>query len=219
MKGKEVLIGVAVLLAVIIALVGVSRVVFTMEVRIPELSQEKMQENMEQAEKVTKAIENAPDAEDYEEEEGYSKDLTPFEAGAAGTAASTEVKKEESKKEEKETEDVKKKEEEEDAEEGNEYLCVYSSDRLLTEEDIEEYNSKSYGNLPSGKSIIQMLINEMYARHGYQFQTQEIQDYFDEKEWYQDISVRNPDMDNIFKNMTELEKANVEFLSAHNTEG
>lgn len=221
MKGKEVQIAVAAILAVVIAIVGVFLIILTRDTRMPQLSQEKMQENMEQAEKVTAAaIENAPDTEGYEEEEGYSKELTSFEAGAADAEAQTDGKKEDKTQEDQKKADAKKKDgEEEDAEENQEYLCSYSSDRLLTEEDIEEFNSKSYGNLPSGKSIIQMVINEMYARYGYQFQTQEIQAYFDGKEWYQDISVRNPDMDNIFKNMTDMEKANVEFLSAHNTEG
>lgn len=221
MKGKEVQIGVVALLAVIIAMMGGSYIVFTMEMRIPELSQEKMQENMEQAEKITAAaMENAPDEEYYEEEEEYSKKLTSFEVGSADTAAKSDVKKENKKEEQKKIADAEGKEEEEEGtEENSEYLCAYSSDRLLTEEDIEELNSKSYRNLPSGKNIIQMVINEMYAKYGYQFQTGEIQAYFDGKEWYQDISVRNPDMDNIFKNMTDMEKANVEFLSAHNTEG
>lgn len=221
MKGKEVQIAVAAILAVVIAIVGVFLILLTRDMGMPQLSQEKMQENMEQAEKVTSAaIENAPDEEYYGEEEGYSKELASFEVGVADAEPQTDGKKEDNTKEDQKKADAKKKDgEEEDAEENQEYLCSYSSDRLLTEEDIEEFNSKSYGNLPSGKSIIQMVINEMYARYGYQFQTQEIQDYFDGKEWYQNISARNPDMDNIFKNMTDMEKANIEFLSDHNTEG
>lgn len=220
MKGKEVQIAVTALLAVIIALLGVYGVILKINTKMPGLSQEKMQENMEQAEKImAKAMENAPNEEYYGEEQGYSKELASFEVGSADTVAQTDVKKEDEVQEKKKKADAKNKDGKEEGTEDNEYLCSYSSDRLLTEDDIEELNNKPYGNLPSGKSIIQMVINEMYARYGYQFQTQEIQDYFDGKEWYQDISVRNPDMDNIFKNMTDMEKANVEFLSAHNTEG
>ena len=55
----------------------------------------------------------------------------------------------------------------------------------------------------------------MYARYGYQFQNEEIQSYFDQKEWYQKITVRSADMDDVIKSMTETERENVEFLSEY----
>ena len=80
---------------------------------------------------------------------------------------------------------------------------------------MEKLNSKTYENLPQGKGIIQMVVNEMYARYGYQFQNEEIQSYFDQKEWYQKITVRSADMDDVIKSMTETERENVEFLSEY----
>lgn len=213
MKGNEVQAGAAVLLAIVITIVAVFLIFIDKGVVMPSLSQKKMQENMKEAEKIKAEMEHIPDGESYgEEEEEYSKELKSFEVGTSQMTAKEAGNKEDA---DKKTEDGGEK----DTEENNVYLCAYTSERLLTEEDIEELNSQPYGDLPSGKNIIQMVINEMYARYGYQFQTSEIQSYFDGKEWYQKISARNPDMDDIFKSMTETEKANVEFLSAHNTEG
>ena len=94
------------------------------------------------------------------------------------------------------------------------YLCSDSSSRVLTQEDIEELQSGTYPDLPEGEGIIQMAVNEMYARKGYQFGSQGIQDYFEEKEWYRDIRQRNSDQKSIYQNMSDIEKANVQFLSS-----
>lgn len=97
----------------------------------------------------------------------------------------------------------------------NNYLCSYSSDRLLDEADIEELGQNVIMELPDDESAIQMVINEMYARYGYQFKSEEIQQYFESKQWYQDIDERFEDMDIVFGKMTETEQTNVKFLSAH----
>lgn len=94
------------------------------------------------------------------------------------------------------------------------YLCSDSSTRILTQEDIGKLQSGTYPDLPEGKGIIQMAVNEMYARKGYQFGSQGIQDYFEEKEWYRDIRQRNSDQESIYQNMSDIEKANVQFLSS-----
>ncbi len=99
-----------------------------------------------------------------------------------------------------------------------EYLCTYSSERLMTEADVAELQAGVYENLPEGKNIIQMVINEMYAKYGYQFQNEAIQSYFDQKEWYQQITVRNSDMEAILSGMTDIEVANVQFLAPYGEE-
>mgnify|MGYP004518535221 CR=1 FL=1 len=97
------------------------------------------------------------------------------------------------------------------------YLCSYSSSRLITEDDLDALQQEiDPDTLPTDKSVIQMVINEMYAKYGYQFKNEEIQAYFDAKEWYQDIDDKTSDMDGIFDDMTEIEQQNVEFLTAHN---
>lgn len=98
------------------------------------------------------------------------------------------------------------------------YLCDYSAQRPLTEADVEAYRAGVYEGLPTGKNVFQMIINEIYARHGYQFQNAEIQAYFDQKEWYQAITERNGDMNAVLAGMSEVEKANVEFLSGYGEE-
>lgn len=100
----------------------------------------------------------------------------------------------------------------------DEYICSYSSERRMTEDDIEELRSKTYEGFPEGKDVIQMAVNEMYARYGYQFNNQDIQAYFDTKQWYQDISEKNPDMNSIYENMTDVERANVDLLSDYRGE-
>lgn len=108
---------------------------------------------------------------------------------------------------------------EETAEAGQEgsvdYLCEDSGMRELTEEDVTTLQSLQVEGLPADKDIIQMVINEMYAKRGYQFEDQAIQDYFNSKEWYQEIVEKTTDMNAVFESMTDVEKANVEFLQTY----
>lgn len=92
------------------------------------------------------------------------------------------------------------------------YLCSYSSQRIMTEDDIRQLKSKNYEGLPDGKGIIRMVINEMYARYGYQFTNQDIQAYFERNAWYHDIGQKVTDMDIIYDNMSDIEKKNIELL-------
>ena len=148
--------------------------------------------------------------------EAYSVEGKTFEIEsglAADVAQSTDTP----------TEDTEETDTEEDAENEEDitdyYLCAYSTERLLTEEDIEELRAGEYDELPQGKSIIRMVINEMYARYGYQFENEEIQAFFDRQSWYQDIALRDTNMTDIYNNMSEIERANVDFLAAHDGEG
>lgn len=93
------------------------------------------------------------------------------------------------------------------------YLNSETSIRVLTLQDVEVMKAGSYDNLPEGKSMLQMVINEMYARYGFRFTNQNIQNYFESKEWYQNITERSMNMDEIYQKMTDIEKANIEFLT------
>lgn len=68
----------------------------------------------------------------------------------------------------------------------SDYLCSYSSDRLLTDSDVEGYLNANYSeyNFPEGINIIQMIINEIYAKHGYEFTDSKLSAYFSNKTWY-----------------------------------
>lgn len=223
---------IAICLGIIVVVFAVALAGMAFALRPEKLSQSKMQANMEAAEKVyaeSIAGQSSEDYEgeddygsedgygnedDYENEEGYSKELPSFEVASGGAEAANATKQQEDRKEEEEGEI-----EEGGNAQGEEYLCSYSAERLMTEEDVEALKGAAYGTLPSGKGIIQMVINEMYAKHGYQFENQEIQAYFDQQAWYQNINTRNTDMDDIFQGMSDVEKKNVEFLNAHNGEG
>ena len=104
---------------------------------------------------------------------------------------------------------------EEEQEGSTDYLCEESDQRELTEEDVTALQNLTVEGLPEGKSIIQMVINEMYARKGYQFGDEAIQAYFDSKAWYQEITDRTDDMDAILEGMSEVEKTNIDFLSTY----
>ncbi len=94
----------------------------------------------------------------------------------------------------------------------SEYLCQESVVRVLNEQDIANLKNGVYENLPAGKDIIQMVINEIYARNGYQFENPEIQAYFESKSWYQVRNADATDMETIYNSMSDIDKANVDFL-------
>jgi hypothetical protein len=75
-----------------------------------------------------------------------------------------------------------------------------SDSRILTENDI-------WGK---SKSDIRIMRNEIYARHGYVFKSNDLQEYFSKKAWYNGTVY---DANNITFNF--YEKKNIEFLKNH----
>lgn len=153
-----------------------------------KLSYEKMKENVEPAEKLQQE-----DTENTTENEFYTKNIKAFDVNKDSYNSSKEK----------------------DTESDDSYLCSYSSERLITDEDIERIKKTKYDGIPKGKDILQMVINEMYAKYGYKFKSEEIQAYFDSKEWYRNIKSYNSNMDDIYSEMTDLEKDNINFLNEH----
>lgn len=99
----------------------------------------------------------------------------------------------------------------------SDYLCSYSSDRLLTDSDVEGYLNANYSeyNFPEGINIIQMIINEIYAKHGYEFTDSKLSAYFSNKTWYKSNTNKVNDMNAVSDSMSEIEKKNVEFLNSY----
>lgn len=127
-----------------------------------------------------------------------------------------EEEKEEAEKQEKEDPEEKKKKD--DAENNkadfsdDNYLCKFSTSRKITSSDWKVLKKKYKDvSFPEGKSLAQMIINEMYARHGYIFNNSAFNDYFSQKSWYSNIEDRYDDMEDI--HMSELEEDNLEFLT------
>ena len=80
------------------------------------------------------------------------------------------------------------------------YLMPDSADRYLEVSDIEGYS----------RDEIQMIINEIYAKHGREFQTQENIDYFSAQDWYEPVVGKSDE--EIANEFNAYEKANVELL-------
>lgn len=79
------------------------------------------------------------------------------------------------------------------------YIIYDSDSRYLTEEDLENLT----------KDELSLARNEIYARHGRIFDTEELQTYFDNKDWYEPLI----DADSFEEEMlNEYEKANVKFI-------
>ena len=99
----------------------------------------------------------------------------------------------------------------------SDYLCSYSSDRLLTDSDVEGYLNANYSeyNFPEGINIIQMIINEIYAKHGYEFTDSKLSAYFSNKTWYKSNTSKVNDMNAVSDSMSEIEKKNVDFLNSY----
>lgn len=84
----------------------------------------------------------------------------------------------------------------------SEYIFADSSDRLLTDADIRGMSAKE----------LNYAKNEIYARHGRIFNSQELADYFKSKSWYE--GTRSPSYfdDHGDSILSETEKKNIEFL-------
>lgn len=88
---------------------------------------------------------------------------------------------------------------------GDDYILPESNSRLLTESDIEGLSLRE----------LNYAKNEIYARHGRKFKSQELQDYFESKSWYEG-RYEGADFDENYSAglLSEIEKKNAEFLKA-----
>ncbi len=94
-----------------------------------------------------------------------------------------------------------------------EYLYAESASRLLSTANVSNFQARYPNSMfPGERSITQMIINEMYARHGYIFKDQALTDYFVQKSWY---TPRTADMEEIYPVMNAVEQANVTLLRTY----
>jgi hypothetical protein len=73
------------------------------------------------------------------------------------------------------------------------------STRLLTESDLQGLS----------KQELRILRNEIFARHGRKFKSEDLRDYFSTKDWY------SPQYDEVTHLLNTIEKKNVEFIQRH----
>lgn len=83
------------------------------------------------------------------------------------------------------------------------YILPDSADRYLNAEEIIHYS----------KDEIQLIINEIYARHGREFHSQDNIEYFSGLDWYKPVSGKTDE--DIVKEFNSYEKANVDLLSEY----
>lgn len=83
------------------------------------------------------------------------------------------------------------------------YLMSDSAEKYLEASDIEHYSHDE----------VQLMINEIYARHGREFHSQENMEYFSARDWYKPVSGKSDE--EIVSEFNECEKANVELLSQY----
>lgn len=81
-------------------------------------------------------------------------------------------------------------------------LMPASSSEYLSDADLENYSDDE----------IQMMINEIYARHGNTFETESIQSYFSAQDWYEPQESKTDE--DIVAEFNEYERANVNMMSA-----
>ena len=94
------------------------------------------------------------------------------------------------------------------AESGNEldtseYILPYSNTRYLTEEDVKGL----------GKDEIRIALNEIYARHGRIFQSEDLNAHFSSKSWYEPKYSAEEFSAVESSIMNDYEKKNIEFLA------
>ena len=77
---------------------------------------------------------------------------------------------------------------------------IWLSDSSITLEDIIDHG---YDN-----SDIRILRNAIFARHGYRFKSQDLQEYFSQFSWY------IPRFDDVTSHLSEVERENIKFLKS-----
>ena len=120
----------------------------------------------------------------------------------------SDSKKSDSKKKDldkkKELDKNKDKDEKEDAQvedgEVKGQIFPHSAEELLTEDQIKALSDKD----------LRLAINEIYARHGYAFTTKEMQDYYGQLDWYENL---NKTQDEVNAELTTIEYQNKEMLT------
>jgi predicted nucleic acid-binding Zn-ribbon protein len=88
-------------------------------------------------------------------------------------------------------------------EKSHESSNLSSSDHILPASDKRVVSEEDIANLTKGQ--LRLARNEIYARHGYVFKSQDLQTYFSSKSWYHPA----PSFDG---SLNEVEKENVDFI-------
>lgn len=97
----------------------------------------------------------------------YIDNVDPADSSAAANLVKTYNKAKDEVEKERETAE----------QENSDYILPMSSERKLTEADIADIEDDAW--------MLKLARNEIYARHGRMFKDENIQEYFDSKDWYE----------------------------------
>lgn len=90
-------------------------------------------------------------------------------------------------------------------ESSGDYLIADSDSRYLTEDDLVDLTSEE----------LSLVRNEIYARHGYIFDNEDFQSYFESKGWYVPLYSKDSFPDD---ELNEFEKENAKFIRKYEEE-
>ncbi len=99
------------------------------------------------------------------------------------------------------------------ADANEEYICEYTGSKLLGTSDYNSIRDKyedQISSFPGGRGLAQMMINEIYARHGMMYKDEGLSNYFNSKSWY---NGKTYEMSDIEAELNQIEKDNVIFLA------
>lgn len=85
---------------------------------------------------------------------------------------------------------------------------------LFPESDVRAIREEELAAKLTDNDACRHAINEIYARHGYQFSNPEIFDYFNQYDWYKDLT-KETDMAKIDGKFSAIEKKNIESIQKY----
>lgn len=110
-----------------------------------------------------------------------------------------------------------------DSEKANDQVNVEDS-LIENVEETEQSNNKVYDSILSNKKLsdsdlegknpkeLELMRNTIYARHGYRFKRDDLNDYFMQFSWY---APKTSDMTSVYNEMSDIEKYNIDFIKKH----
>lgn len=156
-----------------------------------ETESEKESDDLQTEESVEESSDLEESVVESEEQESYSEDVvSEIEETSTSKEEATSMKESETV-EQKETEFV---------ESAEDYILPGSDSRLISEEELRGLSDWQ----------LKLARNEIYARHGRTFKSQELQDYFNGQSWYEGTIDPNDFQDSSMLN--EIEKTNLETI-------
>ena len=82
---------------------------------------------------------------------------------------------------------------------------------LLPNADVKYYTEDELSHM--SEQVLCYARNEIYARHGYVFQSNELSTYFNQQPWYQNLPVSNDTFEDVEADFTDAEAQNVELIA------